>query len=411
MIFKKMAKVVHFCGLDIGTQSVKASIIRARDAENLELLGVSETKTLGLREASISDITELAESIARAVEGVVEKTGIKVNAVQLGLSADLLTSRRSTAIIPLIDSGTKVIAKSDLVKVNHQARLLGAQLDEEIIHDFPQQYKVDDANVALNPIGLYGRKLETSLLLLVANAVRVRNLTKAVHQAGFEVNQVGFSSYAACEVAVDKQAKEEGCAVIDIGAHMTAVLFFKKGKLGDLQFIPWGGSYVTQSIAERLSLTIDMAEDIKKTHALAVKTAPAEHAGEILVKREKGYMPIRREAVCEAVNWEIENLLTHLEAVVKGSSMYHDLNKGIVMVGGAALLPGLIERIEERTNLPVAMGAATNGLNNAVIYAGSIGLAQMHYLKRKDETLDIRQVKNFKDRIVNALKDVAQEYF
>ncbi len=411
MMLKKMAKVVHFCGLDIGTHAVKASIIRARDAENLELLGVFETKATGLREASISDITELAESISRAVEGVVEKTGIKVNAVQLGLSADLLVARRSVAIIPLIDSGTKVIAKSDIVKVNHQARLLGAQLDEEIIHDFPQQYKVDDANVALNPIGLYGRKLETSLLLLVANAVRVRNLTKAVHQAGYEVNQVGFSSYAACEVAVDSKAKEEGCAVVDVGAHMTTVLFFKKGKLGDLQFIPWGGSYVTQSIAERLSLTIDMAEDIKKTHALAVKANPSESTGEILVKREKGYMPIRREAVCEAVNWEIENLLAHLEAVIKGSAMYHDLNKGVVMVGGASLLPGLIERIEERTNLPVAMGAATNGLNNAVVYAASIGLAQMHYLKRKDETLDIRQVKNIKDRIVNALKDVAQEYF
>ena len=83
--------------------------------------------------------------------------------------------------------------------------------------------------------------------------------------------------------------------------------------------------------------------------------------GEILVKREKGYIPIRRESVCEAVNWEIENFLTHLETVVKGSYLYHHLNKGIVMVGGGSLLPGAIERIEERVNTTGAHGCGHAG--------------------------------------------------
>ncbi len=410
-MLKRMVRTQYFCGLDLGAHMVKASLIRAQDDENLELLGVVEARTTGLKEASISDITELSECIARVISGVSQKTGVKVNAVELGLSADNLTTRRSSAIIPLIDSGTKVIAKSDLNRVDHQARLLGVGLDEEIIHAFPQFYKVDDVNVSLNPIGLYGRKIESDLLLLVCNSVRLRNLTKAVHQAGFEVNRVGFSSYAAAQVALDKDIKQQGCALVDMGANMTSVMFFKKGILGDLQFIPWGGHYVTQSIAERLSLTIDLAEDIKKSHAVASKPNGPQATGEILVKRENGYMPIRREAVCEAVNWEIENLLTHLETVIKGSHLYHELNKGIVIVGGGSLLPGLAERIEERTNLIVTMGAATKGLNNAATYAAAIGLAQMQYLKKKDEVFDIRQANNLKDKLVNIFKDVCQEYF
>ena len=81
------------------------------------------------------------------------------------------------------------------------------------------------------------------------------------------------------------------------------------------------------------------------------------------------------------------------------------------MVGGSSLLPGLLERIEERVNLPVAMGAATKGLNNAALYASSIGLAQMHYLKSRRETIDIKSAKNFKDKIVQTVKDLCQEYF
>ncbi|MDE2027437.1 MAG: rod shape-determining protein, partial [Candidatus Omnitrophica bacterium] len=284
-------------------------------------------------------------------------------------------------------------------------------LDEDIIHDFPQWYRIDDVNTSVNPTGLVGRKIESSLLLLTAQALRLRNLTKAVHQAGFEINSVAFSGFAAGDVAVDKEDKMQGCALVDIGANITSVIFFKNGIVGDVQFIPWGGNYITQTIAERLSLTVDLAEEIKKTQGQASQSEPKEVSGEILVKREKGYMPIRREAVCEAVNWEIENFLTHLEAVVKGSNLYHQLNKGIVMVGGGSLLTGAIERIEERVNRPVRMGASTPGLNNASVYAAAIGLGRMHYLKKKQESLSIKTPGAIKDKIVNSVRELCQEYF
>ncbi len=410
-MFKRMAQQQYFCGLDLGTHTMKSSIVCAKDEENLDLLGVFETRTTGFKEASIDDITELADCIQRTVQGVMQKTGIRIHAVQLGVSGSFLATRRTSAVIPLVDSGTKVISKFDLRRVDHQAKMLGVNLDEEIIHDFPQWYKVDDINTSINPTGLIGRKIESSLLLLTAQALRMRNLTKAVHQAGFEVNSVAFGGYAASDVVVDKEDKAQGCALVDIGANITSVIFFKNGIVGDVQFIPWGGDFVTQSIAERLSLTVDLAEEIKKTHAVANQPNPKEVSGEILVKREKGYIPIRRESVCEAVNWEIENFLTHLETVVKGSNLYHHLNKGIVMVGGGALLPGAIERIEERINTPVRMGAATPGLNNSAVYAATIGLGRMHYLKKVRESIGIRTPLNLKDKIVNSVKELCQEYF
>ncbi len=410
-MFKKMDQLQYFCGLDLGTHTMKASMVRARDEENLDLLGVFETRALGFKGASISDITELAECIQRTVQGVTQKTGIRVHAVQLGISGSFLTARRSSAVLPLVDSGTKVISKFDLRRVVAQAKLLGVNIDEEVVHDFPQWYKVDDINTSINPAGLIGRKIETSLLLLTAQASRVRNLTKAVHQAGYEVNSVAFSGYAASDVAVDGIDREAGCALVDIGAHITSVIFFKNGIVGDIQFIPWGGHYVTQSIAERLSLTVDLAEEIKKSHAVAGQAGPQEVPGEILVKREKGFIPVRREAVCAAVNWEIENFLTHLETVVKGSYLFHHLNRGIVMTGGGALLTGAMERIEERINTTVRMGAATPGLNNASVYAASIGLGRMHYLKKKEEAIAIKTPVQIKDRIVNSVKELCQEYF
>ena len=81
------------------------------------------------------------------------------------------------------------------------------------------------------------------------------------------------------------------------------------------------------------------------------------------------------------------------------------------MVGGGALLPGAIERIEERINTTVRMGAATPGLNNSSVYAASIGLGRMHYLKKAQEKIGIKTPLNFRDKIVNSVKELCQEYF
>ncbi len=410
-MLKNIKRSKYFCGLDLGSQTIKAALVRVQDENNLELLGVYELPSAGLKEASITDLTELSQTVLRAIEGLCQRIAIRPTAVHLGISADLLSFRRSSAVIPLVDAGTKVVAPSDVAKVNHQARLLGAGIDEEIIHSFEQFYKVDDVNVSLNPSGLYGRKLETNLLLLTANAGRLRNMNKAVHQAGFDVQKVSLSTYAASQVALDESFKKEGCALIDIGAHMTSVLFFKNGILGDVQFIRWGGDFITQSIADRLSLTSDLAEEIKKTHAVAAKLDPQEASGDILVKRDKGYVPIRRQSVCEAVEWEIENLLTHLETVLKGSALYHQLNKGAVIVGGTALLPGLIERIEQRSNLTVSLGIATKGLQNPSIFAGAIGLAQMDYFQRKGKLVSLKMTKSWVKNIFIKFEELCQEYF
>ncbi len=409
-MFKRMSRSKYFCGLDLGASEFKVSVVKAQDAENLELLGVFQARAQGLHDGSIVDLAELSQCIKAAVEEAGRKFSVKISSVHLGISANVLTMHRSMAVIPLIDAGTKVISPTDIKKVNHQAKLLGIAIDEEIVHDIPQMYKVDDINAAINPLGLLGRKLESNLLILAAKSSRLRNLIQAVHQAGFEIEGVSCSGYAAAEVVLDKGLKIKGCALVDIGANMTSVLLFKEGILRDIQFIPWGGQYVTQTLADRLSLTMAKAEEIKRTHGVTAPGAQAE-SGAILVKREKGYAPLSRESVCEQVNWEIENFLTHLETVVKGSALYHDLNGGIVMAGGGSLLPGLMERIEERVNLPVTMGTPAKGLNNVAVFAGAIGLAQINYFKNAQESLQWSTPGEVKKRFFGQIKEICQEYF
>lgn len=400
-----------FCGLDIGSQRIKASLIKARGVDEIDILGISEVPTRGFQNSSVTDLSELSESIYQAIQGLTQKTSVKLKEVQLGAGRDLVETRISRTVIPLVDRGTKVITQSDVKNVNHQACLLGVKMDEDLLHNFSQYYCVDDVNTAMNPVGLYGRKLEVNLFLVIAHAIRMKNIIKAVNQAGYEVANIFFTSFVSSEASLKNAVKREGCALVDIGSSMADVLIFKDGYLRYRNMTNLGGDHITQTISDRLTLSFGLAEDIKKSYAIALNTEVKKE--EILVKKETGYIPIKREVVCRAIEPEVTKVVEFIQEAIRASQMSAQLNAGIVMLGGGSLLPGLIERIEGATNFSVRLGRIQNSnkINNTAIFAACIGLAQGGVKKIWGNSFSVEGPVNWLRSFSNKVSELYQEYF
>ena len=332
-----MIREKHYCGLDLGAQKIKAGILKVKDATQMELIGIYEQKTAGFRDGAVSDLGELSDCIHATVHTLLQKTNLKLKEVQLGVGSELIEIREGGTTIPLVDRTNKIITQRDMKKVNDQARLLSLKMDEEILHDLPQQYLVDEVNKALNPGGLYGRKLGVQSLMIFANTNRIRNIVRAVHQAGYEVPNIFFASYAAGEVALDDAERAQGRVLIDIGARATSVLLFQNNILRRLKKIEIGGDTFTRGIAEQLNLPLDLAEEIKRSYAA---TLEAYHSSdeEILVKRDSAYKPVKGRDICAAIEPLIRELLENIRNVLREFGVLDDLETGIVMTGGGSLL-------------------------------------------------------------------------
>ena len=410
-----------FCGLDIGSGRVKASVVNFKGLESCEVLGAHDAPTNGFKKSSVSDLGDLAECIQLTVSTLAKKTGLKIKHIQLGVGAELIESRRSQAVIPLVDKGSKVISLSDIKRVNEQARLLGMKMDEDTIHEFAQMYKIDEVNSALNPIGLYARKMSVDLLLIVVQMTRVNNLMKAVNQAGFEVDHSFFSSYAAGAASLDAKMKTDGCALIDIGSNSTNVLIFKDGFLHHLDSLSLGGDLATRNIAQNLHLSFDLAEEMKKSSGMALNAQQdmQDADEEVLVKSETGYLPVKREMICRFLEPEINKMVSAVDQTLRGP-FYHHLKSGIIIVGGGSLLPGLLERIEKVTNLTVRMGKVNGGgihLNSPALFSASVGLAQLGFRKTFFSQFPVQlsttgtSAAGWMKGLSNRLKELYQEYF
>ena len=300
----KMLGEKLYCGLDIGSQSIKTGVIKVQDPNKVEIMGVYESKIYGFKNGSVSDLGELTECIHKALQELTKKIGMKLRELQIGVGGELVESRVTSTVIPLIDRGSKIISNRDIKKVNHQACLLGIKMEEEILHDLPQNYSVDDNDSAVNPLGLYGRKLGVSSLMIITSLNRIHNISKAVQQAGFDVSNLFFSSFVSSKIVLEEDEIIDGCVLIDIGSSITSVLIFKRGILRNFSKIGLGGDNFTKAIAHRLNLPFDLAEEIKISYAGALSSD--HHLDEeILVKRESSYIPFKREVIYQSIEPEI----------------------------------------------------------------------------------------------------------
>ena len=399
-----------FCGLDLGSARFKASALKLRRGADFEFLGVHECPAGGFKNSSPTNLNDFVEAIQSTLGGLMKKTGVRLKNLQVGLGGDLIGNRLSQAVIPLIEKGSKVITLGDVQKVVREARLLGLKIEEELLHEFPQSYQIDGINRASNPLGLYGRKLEVELLLIAAHATPLTNIMKAVHQAGYEAANLYWTSYAASWTSLTPKIKTGGGALVDVGSSTTDVLIFKAGILRHTQKIPLGGESVTNRMAQNLGLTFDVAEAMKKNYNV-VLNGDQRKEEDILIKNERGYLPLKRQAIDESLEPAIEELVSHIEKVIKGP-FYHQLNGGLIMVGGGSLLSGFLEMIERATSLPVGMGTIQiphTALNPAV-FSPAVGLAMLgsqKVLSFVADTPPAHWLENLRDR----LKELYQDYF
>ncbi len=413
-MFKKMIKDKIYCGLDVGSQKIKAAVVKCGDNHRLDLLGVYEDKTFGYKDCSVTNLGELSECIFRTVHELSQRTNVKIKNVNLGVSGELVQTRETDSVIPLVDRGQKVIVQRDINKINEQTKLLSAKMEEEILHHLPQTYKVDDINSALNPLGLLGRKLSVHSIVVLTEEMRIKNLTKAVHEAGFNVSNVFFSSLASCESIFSQEDKTQGCALLDIGARRSALLVFKDNILQGIRKIDIGGNNFTNQIAKRLALPFDLAEEIKKSYADTIYQEEYSNE-EILVKRESEYIPIKRDAIFQAIEPEVKRFVEAIRNELDSFNEDAQLQCGLKLIGGGALLTGFIERVGREAGLAVQLGKVrlkfSKNLSHAAVFAPVIGLAQSGHKSSFSFSSTDNEDDGWMQHLSHRVRELYQEYF
>ncbi len=339
--------------LDVGTTKICCLVAEERDRE-LHAIGLGMTESAGLRRGVVVNIESTVSAIVKAVQQAEQQCGEEIRNVLLGIAGSHIRSQQSDGVIAL-KSGE--VTEEDVARVIEAARAINLPNDRLILHAIPQEFIVDDQRGIEQPIGMSGVRLEAKVHIITAASSAVQNLIKCAEKAGLSVEAVVLQPFASAEAVLTEEERQLGVALIDFGGGTTDIAIFLDGTLRYTSAIGVGGQILTSDLTVGLRTTMSAAERLKIHYGCCLASLiPREEYVEVPGLGNRPSRRLSRQVLAEILEPRVEELLEILNAELERSELKPRLGSGIVITGGSALLPGLLEMADQIFELPTRIG-------------------------------------------------------
>lgn len=400
-------------GLDIGTTKVSVIVGEVTD-DGIDIIGVGNHPSVGLRKGVVVNIESTISSIMKAIEEAELMAGCEVTAVYTGIAGGHIKGFNSHGIVAI---NGKEVKDTDVGRVIDAAKAVAIPLDREVIHILPQEYIIDDQEGIKEPIGMSGVRLEAKVHIVTGAVTSAQNIIKCANRGGVNVSDIVLEQLASAEAVLNRDEKELGVAVVDIGGGTTDIVIYTEGSIRYTAVLAIGGNNLTNDIAVGLRTPIGEGAKIKQQFGCAFSGLVSQDEM-IEVPSVGGRAPrvISRKILCEIIEPRVEEMMSLIYREIVKSGFEDALSSGVVITGGASIMEGMPEVAEKIFGMPVRRGIpqGVGGLVDIVsspIYATGVGLVLYGAKQdRGNSKFKIRE-SNVYYKVKTRMKDWIEEFF
>jgi cell division protein FtsA len=340
-------------GLDIGTAKVMAVVAEVMPGGDLRLAGLGVAPSHGLKRGVVVNIDATVQSIQQALKEAELMADCKISRVWTGITGSHIRGQNSTGMVIVRD---KEVAPIDVQRVVETAKAINIPNDQRLLLVEPQEFIIDGHEVK-EPIGMSGGRLEVKVHIVTGAQSAAENIVKCVRRCGLEAEQLVLNPSASSAAVLTEDEKSLGVCMVDIGAGTTDVSIFTDGSVRHTAVIPIAGDLITSDIAMALRTPTKDAEDIKVDHGVAKQLLadPNEHV-EVPGLGDRAPRMLSRQALAGVIEPRVEEIFSLVHQVIRESGYEELLSSGIVLTGGSAVMPGMVELAEDIFLKPVRKG-------------------------------------------------------
>lgn len=328
-----------YTGIDIGTHQVKVVIAAPPQSPEspMQILATASAASRGMRHGFIVDTKEMTRAIRAAVDRASHAARVQVKSARLAVGGVSLEEARSTAEITLTQSGG-IVTPRDIERVidESEKRAVSKLTNRAVLHTIPIEFRLDGMALQGRPTGMQGNRLGVDTMLITMLAQHHDDCISAVENAGVEVEGVMASPLAASLVTLSKAQKTAGVILANIGAETLSIVVFDDDKPISLKVFPVGSNEITNAIALSFQLPLAEAEQLKRG-AVVGSPLPAKKLATVIANK-------------------LKEVFTLVNAHLKVIGRDRLLPAGIVLTGGGAGMPQVIEVAKATLKLPAQVG-------------------------------------------------------
>lgn len=352
-----MSRSIQAVGLDIGTSKIRCVIGEAGENGVMEIVGIGQTDSRGLRRGIVITSDSVVESVKKAVDEAERVSGLEVQVVNVNISGEHLQGENKSGVVAVAGAGRE-ITRDDVDRAIESACAVQLPAGWRIVDRLPQEFIIDGQDGIIEPVGMHGARLESRIHVVTSPSAGGQNIVKAIHRAGLEIENMMLDALAAATSTLSDNDREYGCAVVNIGSEVTSLMIFSRGAVQHTAVFPFGGMHFTKDIAVGLRVSIPEAEKIKHLYGcVAGFLMSADEKHEVIEIKPVGRNETRqltKEILCDIVQPRAVELLHHIAVVVANSGV--QIPSGVVLTGGGSMIRGMVEIAEQVFDAPTRLG-------------------------------------------------------
>jgi cell division protein FtsA len=368
-------------GLEIGTSKVCAVVGDFSPDGALNIVGLGQARSRGVRKGEISDPSVCEEDVRQAIVEAEQMADVEIRSAYLGVTGGHLRGFNNRGVHPVV-SADREITEVDVQDVIKNAKTINLPAQNHVIHAIRQHFLVDGQDGITNPVGMLGARVEVDVHVVHGNLNRLQNAIRTVKGLQLEVDDIVFNGLASSLALLSNEQKELGSLVIDIGGGTTDYVVYANGIIKHTGVLAVGGDHVSNDLAYGLKVPLSRAEQLKLEHGAAL-VDESDKGQTVTIANELG-MPLKvisRENLRRIMSLRLEEIFQLIAQDLENVDALNYLRAPVFLCGGGARIPGIDRLGEQVLEMPVSLGKANSisGLKSALDqpeFATAIGLVK-----------------------------------
>ncbi len=383
-----------YVGLEIGTSKICVVVGDARSDGSIKILGVGQAPSRGVRKGEIVDFDTAQTCLQDALVRAEDRSDIMIRKVWLAITGPHIESCNNRGVLRIPDDQSE-ITEDDIEEVKEQASNVAIPPDNIFLHRIIRHYWVDGQEKVLNPVGMLGKKLEADYHIVHGIRSRVQNTVRCLREFPLEVEDVVFSPIAAAQVVLNREARDQGALLLDIGGGTSDYVVYDDGAIAASGSVGVGGDHISNDLSIVLKIPMSRAERLKLEHGSVLPVEGGQ--GDII--RLAGDTTfdgrnVERGVLHDVIRARLSETfhLVRKRLLAQGAPLDR-LAGGLYLCGGSSQLRGIDQLAEEIFGIPVRrssftpMTGLTSNFENPQ-YATPIGL--IRYAQRVESERPVR---------------------
>ncbi len=347
----------HILAVDLGTSNIKALVGKV-DSSDCSIILPAHRKSRGIKKGEIVDIEGIVEeldNLVAEIEGMLKNVHFKESIVGIGGSNIKTSLSKGVAVVSRPD---QEITNEDKERADKAAQAFALPSNRTLIQTVSRSYIVDGVAKVKDPVGMKGLKIETECLLIDAFSPNISYINRLGELISLKFDSKIILPFAGAEIVLTDQDKDLGAIALDLGAGTTSVCVYENDEILDLQVFPMGGDNITNDIAVGLKTYVDIAEKIKVNEGIAMKKKIGKNENidlSVYLEEDESSEKVSKRFLAEIIEARLSEIFDLVIKRLKEIDRFGKLPGGVVLYGGGANMPFIVELAKEKFKLPVRL--------------------------------------------------------